>query len=230
MAQGSSTSFLARKLKSFSCVLALLALVVLAGCAARWRLGRTTPLALAQSAHARWTARPDNAEASRTFYRSLARLVSWFDALPAAQRTKACRDAGLVVEMDSMEEPGLYRFTVADKVSTHRLMRRHIRPGIGVPIVAWRPNDGSGEWDALRPPEGIAAPATAVLEHKRNHQWTLRFLSPYRRKTVTVEGRTYPLAANFSAPIAQVVRLAEPLRRSGFRGMLNSFITSSANC
>ena len=37
-----------------------------------------------------------------------------------------------------------------------------------------------------------------------------------------MEGRTYPLAANFSAPIAKVSRQAEALRRSGFRGMLNS--------
>jgi hypothetical protein len=212
----------ARKLKFLSCLVALLALAGLAGCATRWRLSRTTPLALAQAAHARWISRPDDAEASRNFYRCVARLVEWFDALPAAQRTKACRDAGLVVEMDPMEETGLYRFTVADKVPAHRLMRGYVRPGIGVPVVAWRPNDGSDQWDTLRPPEGIAAPATAVLERGRNRQWTLRLLSPYRRDAVAVEGRSYPLAANFSAPIAKVVRKAEPLRRSGFRGMLNS--------
>jgi triacylglycerol esterase/lipase EstA (alpha/beta hydrolase family) len=211
----------ARKLKFLSCLVALLVLAGLAGCATRWRLSRTTPLALAQAAHAQWISRPDDAEASRNFYRSVARLVEWFDALPVAQRTEACRDAGLAVEIDPMEETGLYRFTVANKVTAHRLRRCHIRSGIGVPVVAWRPNDGSDQWDALRPPEGIAAPATAVLDHGRN-QWTLRFLSPHRRETVTVEGRTYPLAANFSAPIAKVVRQAEPLRRSGFRGMLNS--------
>ena len=124
-----------------------------------------------------------------------------------------------------MEEGSLYRFTVADKVPAHRLLRRHIRSGIGVPVVAWRPNDGSDQitdWDAFRPPEGIAAPATAMLERERNGQWTLRFLSPHRRNTVAAEGRTHPLAANFSAPIAKISRQAEPLRRSGFRGMLNS--------
>ena len=212
----------ARKLKFLSCLVAFLALAGLAGCATRWRLSRTTALALAQAAYAQWIARPDDAEASRNFYRSVARLVEWFDALPVAQRTEACRDERLAVEMDPMEEIGLYRFTVADKVPAHRLVRCHIRSGIGVPLVAWRPNDGSDQWDALRPPEGISGPATAVLEHGRNHRWTLRFLSPYRRETVTVEGRTYPLASNFSAPIAKVVQNAEPLRRSGFRGMLNS--------
>ena len=53
-------------------------------------------------------------------------------------------------------------------------------------------------------------------------QWTLRFLSPYRCETVTVQGRIYPLAASFTAPMAKLVRQSGPLRRSGFRGMLNS--------
>ena len=211
----------ARKLKYLSCLLTLVALAGLAGWR-RWRLRRKTPLALAQDAHAQWTARPDDVEASRNFCRSVARLVKWFDALPVARRTETCRDAGLAVEMDPMEETGLYRFTVADKVPAHRLMRWHTRSGIGVPIVAWRSNDGSDQWDTLRPPEGIAAPATAVLERGRNRQWTLRLLSPYGRDTVEMEGRNYPLAANFSAPIAKVSRQAEALRRSGFRGMLDS--------
>jgi hypothetical protein len=128
----------------------------------------------------------------------------------------------LAVETDTMEETGMCRFTVADKVPAHRLMRCHTRADIGVPVVAWRPNDGSGQWDGLRPPEGIAAPATAILDRGSKGQWTLRFLSPYRCETVTVEERTYPLAASFTAPIAKLVRQAGPLRRSGFRGMLNS--------
>src|SRR5207344_1941028 len=93
---------------------------------------------------------------------------------------------------------------------------------IGVPVVAWRPNDGSDQWDTLRPPEGIFASATAVLEPGSGGQWTLRFLSPYRRETVIMEGRAYPLAANFTAPTARIARQAEPLRRPGFRGMLIS--------
>jgi triacylglycerol esterase/lipase EstA (alpha/beta hydrolase family) len=212
----------ARKLKSLSWLLALVALAGLAGCVTRRRRSRTTPLALAQAAHAQWIARPDDAKASRNFYRSVARLVEWFDALPVARRAETCCDAGLAVEVDPMEETGLYRLTVADKVPAHRLLRWHIRPGIGVPVVAWRPNDDSDQWDTLRPPEGITAPATAVLERGRHHRWTLRLLSPYRRDTVAVEGRTFPLVANFSAPLAKIFRQAEPLRRSGFRGMLNS--------
>ena len=211
-----------RELKFLSNLLAVLALAELAGYLARRRRNRTSPLVLAQAAHDRWIVRPDDARASRNYYRCVARLVAWFDSLPPARRPEECRKEGLAVEMDPLQETGLYRFTVADKVPAYRLMRCHTRAGIGVPVVAWRPNDGSGQWDTLRPPEGIAAPATALLDRRSKGQWMLRLLSPYRCETVTVEGRTYRLAANFSAPIALLVRQSGPLRRSAFRGMLNS--------
>ena len=210
-----------REPKFLCSLLGVLALAGLAGHLVR-RKSRTSPLARAQAAHGQWIARPHDAGASRNCYRCVARLVGWFDSLPLARRIEACREEGLVVEMDPLEETGLCRFTVADKVPAHRFRRCHTRAGIGVPVVAWRPNDGSGQWDALRPPEGIAAPATAILDRGSKGQWTLRFLSPYRCETVTVEGRTYPLAANFTAAIAKVAHQAGPLRRSGFRGMLNS--------
>ena len=214
----------ARNLRSLSYFLALVALMGIVGCAVSLRRRRMiSPLTVAQAAHARWIARPDNAEASEEYHRSVRRLVEWFDSLPEAQRREVCREAELAVELDPTEETGLCLFTPADKVPLHRLRRRHTRSGIGVPVVAWRPNDGSGQWDALRPPEGITAPATAILERGTdNRQWTLRFLSPDHRETVTMEGRSYPLAANFTAPTAMIVRQAEPLRRSGFRGMLNA--------
>ncbi len=212
--------FHARKLKSLG-LFALLALIAF-GCTLRLRRKRQTPVARARAAHARWVDHPSDAQASANWHRCVTHLVEWFDALPVTQREDVCRKAELSTEMDAMEETSLYRFTVARKIPAHRLRRWHIRSGVGVPVVAWRPNDGSGAWDAHRPPEGIAAPATAVLDRGKNNQWTLRLLSPYRRETIPIEGQSYPLAANFSAPLAMIVGLAEPLRRSGFRGMLNS--------
>ena len=73
-------------------------------------------LRLAQAAYARWIAHPDDLGASTNYYRCLARLVKWFDALSVERRAEACREAGLVVEIDPMEEIRLFRFTVADKV------------------------------------------------------------------------------------------------------------------
>jgi triacylglycerol esterase/lipase EstA (alpha/beta hydrolase family) len=185
------------------------------------RRRRPVPL-LAQAAHARWLSRPDDPWALRESHRSLARLVQWFDALPLELRAHACREAGLNVEMDRLEETGLCRFTIAQSVPVYRLHRCHQRAGVGVPVIVWRTNDDSERWDALRPPEGISVPATAVLERRGENEWTLRFLSPYRHESVTAEGRAHPLAANFSAPIARLSRQAESFRRTGFRGMLNS--------
>jgi pimeloyl-ACP methyl ester carboxylesterase len=194
----------------------------LAGFALRLRRSPKTALAHARAAHARWLSNPEDRPAFRNSYRSLVRLVECVDALSLDRRTEDCQEAGLRIEMDPIEETGLCRFTVADKVPAHRLIRWHLRPGIGVPVVAWRPNDNSDQWDMLRPPEGISAPATAVLQQRTQGEWTLRFLSPYRRQSISLAGRTHPLAANFSAPIAKITRQAERFRRTGFRGMLDS--------
>ena len=93
-----------------------------------------------------------------------------------------------MIENDRFDEIGLYRFSIARRVPAYRLVRSHTRLGIGVPVVAWRPNDNSEKWDTLRPPEGIFAPATALLERRSDDHWTLRFLSPHTRESVSVGG------------------------------------------
>ena len=187
----------------------------------RWHV-RNAALAMAKAAHLDWLADPENPRSVRESYRSLAGLIEWFDALPVEQRTELCRRVGLMIESDQFDEIGLYRFRIARHVPAYRLRRSHTLPGIGVPVVAWRPNDNADKWDMLRPPEGIFAPATALLERGSDDHWRLRFLSPYTKESVSLGGRSYPLAANFTAPIAKLARTAEAFRRTGFRGMLNS--------
>ena len=187
----------------------------------RWHV-RSAPLAKAKAAHLDWLAHPDNPRSLRESYRSVARLIEWLDALPVEKRTELCPQVGLMIESDQFDEIGLYRFRIARHVPAYRLMRSHTQPGIGVPVVAWRPNDNADKWDMLRPLEGIFAPATALLEQRSDDHWRLRFLSPYTREMVLVGARSYPLAANFTAPIAKLARTAEAFRRTGFRGMLNS--------
>jgi triacylglycerol esterase/lipase EstA (alpha/beta hydrolase family) len=187
----------------------------------RWYL-RNTPLAMAKAAHLKWLFRPESPRSLRESYRSVARLIEWFDALPVEQRTDICRQLGLTIESDHFDETGLHRFSIAHHVPAYRLMRSHARGGIGVPVVAWRPNNNADKWDVLRPPEGIFAPATALLERRSDEHLTLRFLSPHYRESVSVGAHSYPLAANLTAPIAKLARTAEAFRRTGFRGMLNS--------
>ena len=186
----------------------------------RWHL-RKAPLEVAKAAHLDWLAHPESPRCVRESYRSVARLIEWFDALPV-NRTELCREVGLMIQSDQFDEIGLDRFRIARHVPAYRLMRSHTRPGVGVPVVAWRANDNSDKWDMLRPPEGIFAAATALLERRSDDHWRLRFLSPYTRESVSVGVRSYPLAANFTAPIAKLARTAEAFRRTGFRGMLNS--------
>jgi triacylglycerol esterase/lipase EstA (alpha/beta hydrolase family) len=188
----------------------------------RWWRVRKTPLTMAKAAHLHWLSHPESPRSLRESYRSVARLIEWFDALPVEQRTELCRQGGLTIESDQFDEIGLDRFRIAHRVPAYRLRRSHIRAGIGVPVVAWRRNNNSDKWDTLRPPEGIFAPATALLERRSDDQWTLRFLSPYLSESVSVGARSYPVAANFTAPIAKLARTAEAFRRTGFRGMLNS--------
>jgi hypothetical protein len=104
---------------------------------------------------------------------------------------------------------------VPDLVARVRLKRAYKRPGVGVPLVALPPNDGSGGRDALRPPEGLTRAAIAVLDRNSSGRFRLRVLDPDRHELVVIGGREHSLAANFSAPIAVIARRAEPLRRSG---------------
>jgi pimeloyl-ACP methyl ester carboxylesterase len=211
-----------RPAREFSSAVAVLALAgTVALLLRRWHV-RKAPLALAKAAHLEWLAHPENPRSLRESYRSMARLVEWFDALPVDRRTELCCEVGLTIESDQFDEISLYRFSIAHRVPAYRLMRSHKRRGIGVPVVAWRPNDNSEKWDMLRPPEGIFVPATALLERRSGDHWTLRFLSPYTRESVSVGARSHPLAANLTAPIAKLARSAEAFRRTGFRGMLNS--------
>lgn len=163
-----------------------------------------------------------DSEAVKDCQRSLARLVKAVDRIPAADRERICRAAGLVVELDRLEEPGTDRFTPAAEVSKGLLDHWHERPGAGLPVVAWRRNDGSGKWDSLRPPEGLFAPATAVPDRLPDGRTRLRFLNPADHATVEVNGKPRPLAADFSAPVATLADHARALRRSAFEGMLDS--------
>lgn len=150
-------------------------------------------------------------------------MVAWLDALPPAERDLACQEANLVLQTEPLGEPGLTRFTPSADVSLGLLEHRHTRPGVGLPLVAWRPNDGSGKHDALRPPEGLFAPATAVLDRAPDGRRRLRILSPAEHTTVaTLNGRAEPLAADFSAPVATLAAHARDLRRGAFSGMLDS--------
>lgn len=171
-------------------------------------VGNTTPL-------------PANPAALESYHAAVKAVVNWYDGLPAERRAEECERAGLVVEKDETTETGLLRFELAEKYQTRLLEFRHTRPGVGVPVVAWRPNDGSGRFDSLRPPEGVAAAMTAVLLPLPDGRRKLRFVNVEKHDTVVLHGRRMTVAADFTAPVAQLVERARPLARSGLGGMLS---------
>ena len=179
-------------------------------------------LALAKAAHSQWIAGPDDARAAKNCYRCVARLVGWFDSLPLARRAEACRERDLRSIWTrwkkrtcaaSSSRPGCPRIDLgaAIPVPASACPSSH-----GIQTMVRVSGTGSGRHRELprRPPQYLTAEPKA--------SGPFRFLSPYRSETVTVEGRTFPLTASFTAPIAKVAGESGPLRRSGFRGMLNS--------
>ncbi|MEZ0386026.1 MAG: esterase/lipase family protein [Verrucomicrobium sp.] len=164
---------------------------------------------------------PVKSEALAPYHKAVTQMVEWYDALPLDQRESECSRLGLTVEVDPTHESGLRRFTPGTKFRTRMLDEYHTRPGVGVPVVAWRPNDLSGKFDSLRPPEGVAAAMTAVVLPAGEGKWKLRFVNPVEHSTVPVGGKPLTVAADYTAPIAQLVEKARPLARSGLSGMLS---------
>ena len=189
----------------------------------RFRQKHRSPFALAKAAYVRWRSNPDDPRALRNGYRALAGLVRWLDAVPLPRRTEACRQAGFSVEMDPMDEIGLCRFTVAGNMPAHRLRRRHLRSGLGVPVVAWRPNNGSEASDALRPPGGDFRVRPRPGSSRR--RTASGDCVSFRRTVARVSWwkRRLSVGRKFQRAHRQDCRgRPKPFRRSGFRGMLDS--------
>ncbi|MGC4014165.1 MAG: hypothetical protein QM755_06535 [Luteolibacter sp.] len=169
----------------------------------------------------RLEASPDNHAAMHRQRHALEQLVEWYDGLPLEQRAAWSSSAGLNVEVEATGEQGLNRFTPVNQIRVHGLDHDYRREGAGVPVLAWRPNDGYGKFDDLRPPEGIYTARTAVfVSASGQRRDTLQFLSPENHDSVSIGNRTWPLAADSSAPVATLVGHAEALRKTGFTSML----------
>ncbi|WP_218280148.1 esterase/lipase family protein [Verrucomicrobium spinosum] len=179
------------------------------------------PLQVTTVAEGPVTPLPLPPETLTAYHKAVREMVVWYDALPPERKVAECERLGIQVVIDPCAEKGVHRFTPSDEFRTGLLDQYHTRPGVGVPVVAWRPNDGTGRLDNHRPPEGLSAPYTAVVLPAGEGRWTLRFVNPVEHSTLEIGGKAVTVAANYSAPIAQLVEKAKPLARSGFGGMLS---------
>lgn len=86
------------------------------------------------------------------------------------------------------------RFTPAADVPARFPEHRHTRAGLGGTLV------GVSENLPFSPPDGIAAPVTALVDF-RGADVTLRLLDPVKTQELRINGRTVPVAADFAAPL-----------------------------
>ncbi|MEO6753874.1 MAG: hypothetical protein ABIP85_19005, partial [Chthoniobacteraceae bacterium] len=116
-------------------------------------------------------------------------------------------------------------FKIADDIDFRGLPSRHVRDGIGTPLVGWRDNLNRESIEKLYPPEGISRPVTAVLKFgpRPNRRGLPREVTVMLLKSQvmdSLDGRT--LAADFSAPWAALLSRTKALRGSDLKGLLRA--------
>lgn len=106
--------------------------------------------------------------------------------------------------------PAHYDFTPADEYDVHGkyVTERTTRPGLGAAIVAVErePNKSAREDFA---PSRLFYSLSVVARFKGN-QCELELLDPLARETVSFNGRTVPLAADFTVPLAVMLQQTDP--------------------
>ena len=93
----------------------------------------------------------------------------------------------------------------------------HKREGVGSPLVALRENRGRSPIEKYYPPEAITSAVTAVIQpgklHGNSRQVKISLLCPLRVETVSLNGKSEPLAADFSIPWAALLSRGGDLNR-----------------
>jgi pimeloyl-ACP methyl ester carboxylesterase len=108
--------------------------------------------------------------------------------------------------------PALYEFTPADEfdVGGKYVTERTTRDGIGAPIVAVE-REASAERREKLAPSRIFRTVTTVAQFE-GHRCILEFYDPLDKETVSFYGRTVPLAADFTVPLAVMLQQTDPAK------------------
>ena len=108
--------------------------------------------------------------------------------------------------------PALYDFTPADEFDVGgKYVKEHTtRDGIGAPIVAVEREENKNA-------RGGAAPSriyrtVSVIAQFQGRRCVLEFFDPLDQETVSFYGRTVPLAADFTVPLAVMLQQTEPAK------------------
>ena len=121
-------------------------------------------------------------------------------------------DFVLTYEPDPRPEwnPALYEFTPADEfdVGGKYVTERTTRDGIGAPIVAVE-REASKERREKLAPSRIFRTVTAIAQF-HGRRCVLEFYDPLDQESVSFYGRTVPLAADFTVPLAVMLQQTDP--------------------
>jgi pimeloyl-ACP methyl ester carboxylesterase len=106
--------------------------------------------------------------------------------------------------------PALYDFTPADEfdVGGKYVSERTTRAGIGAPIAAVE-REESKNARGKAAPSRIYRTVTAVAQFQ-GHRCVLEFYDPLDSETASFYGRTVPLAADFTVPLAVMLQETDP--------------------
>ncbi|MEP6669346.1 MAG: alpha/beta fold hydrolase [Chthoniobacter sp.] len=107
--------------------------------------------------------------------------------------------------------PALYDFTPADQfdVKGTYVTERTVKEGIGAPMVAVGKElrkDAKETFTIDRVYYGI----TGLVRFEKGRRCVISFADPLNAETVQFEGRTYPLAADFTVPLAVMLARENP--------------------
>src|SRR5213592_2820020 len=106
-------------------------------------------------------------------------------------------------------------FVGADQIKEKLIRKENIHEGVGGTLVGVRRVNPP---EKFAPPRGITAAVTATLDfHAKDATLALR--RPAKQPSATVQGKTRPLAANFSAPLSYY----PPPANLMFAGLLGGF-------
>jgi len=116
--------------------------------------------------------------------------------------------------------PALYDFTPADQFDVHGtyVTERTTRDGIGAPVVAVG-REVNKEARATFSMDRVYYGVTAIARFE-GRRCVLSFEDPLATETVSIDGRIYPLAADFTVPLAVALASTNP-RKFELTRMLN---------
>jgi len=106
-------------------------------------------------------------------------------------------------------------FELEQQVKEKLIKKENIQQGVGGALVGVRILNPR---EKFAPPRGITAPVTATLDF-HGKDATLALHRPAKQPTARVEGKTRPLAVNFSAPISYY----KPPSNLALRGLIGGF-------